>query len=53
MRTGKKTVVSRDFRVTVIVEEIEAPKMADEAPKSDGFWKSEVEEFLEESYNQK
>jgi hypothetical protein len=40
--------VTRDFRVTVTVEEIEAPKFTD-APNSKGFWKSEVDELLEEA----
>jgi hypothetical protein len=44
----RKTTVVRDYRVTVIVEEIEAPKI-DEAPNSKEFWQSEVEEFLEEA----
>jgi hypothetical protein len=48
MSTEKKTVTTRDFRVTVIVEEIEAPKIND-APNSKEFWKSEVDEFLDEA----
>jgi hypothetical protein len=47
MTIAKKTIV-RDFRVTVTVEEIEAPKMTD-APNSKEFWKSEVDEFLEDA----
>lgn len=48
MSSEKKVVVTRDFRVTVIVEEIVAPKVSD-APNSQEFWKSEVEEFLDEA----
>jgi hypothetical protein len=48
MSAAKKSVVTRDYRVTVIVEEIEAPKLND-APNSKEFWKSEVEEFLVDS----
>ena len=48
MSTQKKTVVTRDYRVTVIVEEIEAPKLND-APNSKEFWKDEVDDFLDEA----
>jgi hypothetical protein len=48
MSVAKKTTVTRDYRVTVVVEEIEAPKFTD-APNSKEFWQSEVDEFLEES----
>lgn len=48
MSAVKRTVVTRDLRVTVIVEEIAAPKL-DDAPNSKEFWKSEVEEFLDEA----
>jgi len=48
MSAKMKTVVSRDYRVTVTVEEIEAPKLTD-AQNSKEFWKSEVDEFIEES----
>ncbi|MGB3490206.1 MAG: hypothetical protein WBA62_19105 [Xanthobacteraceae bacterium] len=43
-----KKVVSRELRVTIIVEEVEAPAM-DDAPNSKEYWKSEVEEFIDEA----
>lgn len=46
--SNRKTTVVRDYRVTVIVEEIEAPKIS-EAPKSKEFWQNEVDEFIDES----
>jgi hypothetical protein len=48
MSTQKKTILTRDYRVTVTVEEIEASKPND-APNSKEFWKSEVDEFIDES----
>jgi hypothetical protein len=48
MSAEKKVVVTRDYRVTVIVEELKAPKVSD-APNAQEFWKSEVEEFLDEA----
>lgn len=43
-----RKVVSREFRITVTIEEVETPKQSD-APNSKEFWKSEVEEFIAES----
>lgn len=48
MSGAKKTTVTRNYHVTVIVEEIEAPTFTD-APNSKEFWKREVEDFLEEA----
>lgn len=49
MPVEKKRIVSREFRVTVTVEEIKAPNVADvpEAPKHP--WTSEAEDFLDEA----
>jgi hypothetical protein len=54
MSGEEKSKVSRKLRVTVTIEEVEAPKLdiANEAPR--GTWTSEVEEFLDEAdYSQR
>jgi hypothetical protein len=40
--------VTREFRVTVTVEEVEAPKVAD-IPVEPADWSQEADEFLDES----
>lgn len=46
MGTQKK--LTREYRVTVTVEEVEAPKVAD-IPAEPAAWSQEAAEFLDES----
>lgn len=47
MSGEKQRKFSREFRVTVTVEELKAPKVADVSVPDE--WSSETEEFLEEA----
>jgi hypothetical protein len=48
MNIGKKRVASREFRVTITVEEVEVPKVADIPDESETF-SAEAEDFIEEA----
>jgi hypothetical protein len=45
---GSEKKVTREYRVTVTIEEVEAPKVAD-IPAEPAGWSQEVAEFLDES----
>jgi hypothetical protein len=45
---GNKSVVSREFRVTITVEEVEAPKVGDVPPSPEEPFSRDAEEFFDE-----
>jgi hypothetical protein len=46
---GNKSVVSREFRVTITVEEVEGPNLNDVPSASEKPLSNEAEEFVDES----
>ena len=50
MGTEKKKV-TREFRVTVTVEEVDAPKVADMPAAPDEFFSDEAAEFVDELHH--